>query len=73
MSVPRSGVGSKIERIAIAENSYLGVSNFLLSEKDMQVLDGLDEQLPAGRLGIIDGWSEDEIKGPTWDPTMTLS
>jgi hypothetical protein len=41
-----------------------------LSENEMQVLDGLDESLPVGRLGIIDGWTEDDIKGPDWDPTL---
>jgi diketogulonate reductase-like aldo/keto reductase len=70
LCVPRSGVGSKIERAAIFENSYKGVSKFSLSENEMQVLDGLDEKLPVGRLGIIDGWTEDDIKGPDWDPTL---
>ncbi len=52
------------------ENSYKGVSNFSLSDIEMQVLDGLDEKLPAGRLRVVDGWSEDDIKGPDWDPTL---
>lgn len=64
-------MGSKIERLAIFENSYLGVSHFSLSEDDMQVLDNLDEQLPAGKLGVVDGWYEKDISGPTWDPTLS--
>jgi len=70
LCVPRSGVGSKLERTAIFENSHKGVSTFSLSEIEMQVLDGLDEKLPAGRLRVVDGWSEDDIKGPDWDPTL---
>jgi hypothetical protein len=38
----------------------------------MAVLNGLDEQLPAGRLGIIDGWNVDEIVNDQWDPTLIV-
>jgi diketogulonate reductase-like aldo/keto reductase len=72
LCVPRSGSKSKIERIAIQENSYNGVRDFLLTEKEMITLDGLEEKLPAGRLGIIDGWSESDILSETWDPTLAI-
>lgn len=72
LSVPRSGSKSKIERFAIQENSYLGVKDFVLSDREMGILNDLDEQLPAGRLGILDGWSEAEIKDDTWDPTLAV-
>mmetsp|Transcript_11521 Transcript_11521/g.24557 ORF Transcript_11521/g.24557 Transcript_11521/m.24557 type:complete len:510 (+) Transcript_11521:2-1531(+) len=67
--VPRSGCASKIERVAIAENSYGGVSSFTLSEEEMKVLDGLDVGYKAGKLGRRDGWSDDDVVGPEWDPT----
>ena len=74
--VPRSSAASKIERIAIAENSYGGVNNpeldnrRLLSEEDMQILDGLNIDLKAGKLGRRDGWSDDDVMGLDWDPTL---
>ncbi|KAL7528440.1 hypothetical protein ACHAWF_002560 [Thalassiosira exigua] len=75
--VPRSGSKSKVERTAIAENSYGGVnpsrddgtSSFLLSEEDMKVLDGLDVGYKAGKLGRRDGWGDADVAGPEWDPT----
>lgn len=72
LSVPRSGSKSKIERIAIQENSYNGVKDVVLTEKEMDILDGLDEKLPAGRLGILDGWTESDIVGESWDPTLAV-
>jgi len=74
--VPRSGAGSKVERVAIAENSYGGVNPlnedglpFVLRGEDIQILDGLDTGYKAGRLGRRDGWSDDDVAGPEWDPT----
>ncbi|KAL7533619.1 hypothetical protein ACHAXR_005344 [Thalassiosira sp. AJA248-18] len=73
--VPRSGCASKVERVAIAENSYGGVnpedaeSSFLLSKDDMMMLDGLDIGYKAGKLGRRDGWGDADVVGPEWDPT----
>ena len=70
LSVPRSGVGSKIERVAIQENSYRGVSSFSLSDEEMEILNGLDVGITAGTLGLLDGWVESDIKEADWDPTF---
>ena len=71
--VPRSSPKSKIERIAIAENSYGGVNphnrKFVLTDEEMRILDGLDERFPAGKLGRRDGWNDEDVTGPEWDPT----
>jgi len=72
--VPRSGVGSEVERLAIGENSYGGVNgggdgSFVLSRKEMGVLDGLDVSYKAGKLGRRDGWEDSDVGGPDWDPT----
>lgn len=72
LCVPRSGSKYKIDRAAIVENSFGGVQSFVLTPKEMEVLDGLDEQLPAGRLGIVDGWSEADIVDANWDPTTAV-
>lgn len=72
LSVPRSASTSKIERLAIQENSYEGVKHFLLSQTEMDVLDSLDEQLPLGRLGITDGWLASDITDENWDPTLAV-
>ena len=70
--VPRSGCSSKIERIAIAENSYGGVNgdeSFVLTKEDMKILDGLDIGYKAGKLGRRDGWDDADVTGDDWDPT----
>jgi len=74
--VPRSGSKSKVERLAIAENSYGGVNpvdtNFALSQEDMKILDGLDRSYKAGRLGRRDGWADEDVTGTDWDPTEVM-
>lgn len=73
--VPRSGSSSKVERNAIAENSYGGVNimeEFVLSSKEMEVLDGLDIAYKAGTLGRRDGWDDADVSGPEWDPTTVV-
>ena len=72
LCVPRSSSKFKIERQAIAENSWNGTSSFLLSQAKMDILDGLDEQIPAGRLGIVDGWDKSAIVNDQWDPTTAV-
>jgi diketogulonate reductase-like aldo/keto reductase len=72
--VPRSASASKLERIAIAENSYGGVNSasdggFLLSNEEMGILDGLNKNWKAGSLGRTDGWDASDVAGPDWDPT----
>lgn len=67
--VPRSAAASKIERVAIAENSYGGVSGFVLDEEEMKILDGLNVSWKAGSLGRRDGWDDSDVSGPSWDPT----
>ena len=68
--VPRSGSASKVERIAIAENSYGGVnpmidgdglSSFVLNEDEINILDSLDTGYKAGKLGRRDGWDDDDV------------
>eukprot|EP00804_Cyclotella_cryptica_P008640 CCRYP_007590-RA/>CCRYP_007590-RA protein AED:0.05 eAED:0.05 QI:143/1/1/1/1/1/2/1575/479 len=66
---PRSGTGSKLERIAIAENSYGGVVNFELSTEEMRLLDSLDINYKSGKLGRRDGWNDEDVTGVDWDPT----
>eukprot|EP00804_Cyclotella_cryptica_P006431 CCRYP_018066-RB/>CCRYP_018066-RB protein AED:0.20 eAED:0.20 QI:823/1/1/1/0.5/0.33/3/1582/202 len=66
---PRSGTGSKLERIAIAENSYGGVVNFELSTEEMRLLDSLDTNYKSGKLGRRDGWNDEDVTGVDWDPT----
>lgn len=57
-------------RTAIGENSYGGVSNFMLTPEEMELLDGLNVDLKAGKLMRKDGWSEeDNTVGVEWDPT----
>jgi len=74
--VPRSGSKSKVERLAIAENSYGGVNpvdtKFALSREDMKILDGLDRSYKAGRLGRRDGWADEDVTGTDWDPTEVM-
>jgi 2,5-diketo-D-gluconate reductase A len=70
LCVPRSSSKYKIERQAIVENSWDATKDFILSDEEMSILDGLDERLPAGRLGIIDGWESSDITSETWDPTL---
>ena len=76
--VPRSSPASKIERIAIAENNYGGVNNpelgngCILSEEEMERLDALNVSLSAGKLGRRDGWSDDDVTGVDWDPTLYI-
>jgi diketogulonate reductase-like aldo/keto reductase len=72
LSVPRTSSKSKIERQAFLENSYDGVKDFVLSQEEMKMLDELDEQLPAGRLRITDGWLASDIVDERWDPTLAV-
>lgn len=76
--VPRSASASKVERLAIAENSYGGVnpseemedgSSFILTSAEMDLLDSLDVGYKAGKLGRRDGWTDSDVTGPEWDPT----
>lgn len=87
--VPRSGSGSKIERVAIAENSYGGgpvikngkiatiskaggEENAMLTAEEMKILDGLDVNYKAGKLGRRDGWNDADVTGTNWDPTEVV-
>ena len=74
--VPRSSSSSKVERKAIAENTYGGVNpvggSFVLTEEEMNILDSLDEGFKAGKLGRRDGWLDEDVTGPDWDPTAFL-
>ena len=73
--VPRSGVASKLERNAIYENSYKGMTDeskwksYYLNEEEMNILNGLDEGLKVGKLGVVDGWKTNDIVDSKWDPT----
>jgi diketogulonate reductase-like aldo/keto reductase len=70
--VPRSSSQYKVERQAIRENSWSATQTIVLSEAEMKILDSLDEQIPAGRLGVLDGWTEADIVNAQWDPTNLL-
>ena len=49
---------------------YVGVKRIEhLTEEEMNILDGLDEQLKAGHLGRRDGWEDSDVTGDRWDPT----
>ena len=71
--VPRSSSASKVERLAIGENSYGGVNlndgSYTLSQEEMTVIDALDVSYKAGKLGRRDGWEDADVVGPDWDPT----
>ncbi len=74
---PRSASASKIERIAIGENTYGGVNNksegqYVLTPEEMQTLDGLNTNYKAGKLGRRDGWGDDDVLGSDWDPTNVV-
>eukprot|EP00977_Amphora_coffeiformis_P010966 scaffold2613_cov188-Amphora_coffeaeformis.AAC.3 len=70
LCVPRSGSQYKVERAAIRENAWPQVSQFSLSAAEMDVLRGLDVQIPAGQLGVTDGWEASDIVDAKWDPTL---
>lgn len=67
--VPRSAAATKVEKVAIAENSYGGVCSFQLDKEEMTMLDGLNVSLKAGTLGRRDGWNDSDVQGADWDPT----
>lgn len=70
--VPRSASASKVERLAIAENSYGGVNekppSFQLTSEEVRLLDSLDISYKAGKLGRRDGWTDSEVRGPDLGP-----
>lgn len=73
--VPRSATKSKLERKAIAENSYGGVNvdvegTLILTNEEMKMLDNLDVKLSAGNLGRRDGWNDSDVSSAEWDPTF---
>mmetsp|Transcript_22480 Transcript_22480/g.53028 ORF Transcript_22480/g.53028 Transcript_22480/m.53028 type:complete len:495 (+) Transcript_22480:183-1667(+) len=70
--VPRSGSKSTAQKLAIAENSYGGANrlqSFAIDDEEMRTLDALDVGYRAGRLGRKDGWDDNDVTGPEWDPT----
>eukprot|EP00527_Entomoneis_sp_CCMP2396_P005051 CAMPEP_0198147092 /NCGR_PEP_ID=MMETSP1443-20131203/33198_1 /TAXON_ID=186043 /ORGANISM="Entomoneis sp., Strain CCMP2396" /LENGTH=387 /DNA_ID=CAMNT_0043811247 /DNA_START=76 /DNA_END=1239 /DNA_ORIENTATION=+ len=72
LCVPRSNSQYKAERQAILENSWGATKDFVLTDKEMQLLNSLNEQTPAGQLSIVDGWDLSDIVDPTWDPTTAI-
>jgi diketogulonate reductase-like aldo/keto reductase len=74
LCVPRSAASSKVERLAICENSYGGVArtSFIITEEEMNILDGLNVNYKAGKLKRVDGWDVNDITGPDWDPTEVV-
>jgi len=64
--------------MAIYENSFRGVRDFVLTQQEMAILDGLDERLAAGRLDVQDGWSKADYDygkadvASSWDPTLAV-
>lgn len=83
--VPRSGSISKLERFAIGENSYGGVNrsssspkvekeggnnnSYILTDEEMAIIDSLNIDYKAGKLERRDGWGDNDVEGPEWDPT----
>ena len=71
--VPRSAATSKVERIAIGENSYGGVNrndgSCVLTEEEMNIIDSLNVDLKCGKLGRRDGWRDEDVIGDDWEPT----
>ena len=51
------------------ENSFDGVKDYKLTQEEMNTLDSLDEGLKSGRLGVKDGWNDNDILSSDWDPT----
>jgi hypothetical protein len=49
-----------------------GTKDFVMTAGVMATLNRLDEQLPAGRLGIGDGWDASDIVDDKWDPTSVV-
>lgn len=74
--VPRSAAASKIERVAIGENSYGGVNrdggNCVLTDEEMSIIDTLNVDLKSGKLGRRDGWTDEDVTGEDWEPTNFL-
>lgn len=70
LCVPRSGAQYKVEKAAIRENSWASVRKFVLSQDEMDFLNSLDVQVPAGQLGVTDGWDAADIVDEKWDPTL---
>lgn len=71
--VPRSAAASKVERIAIGENSYGGVNindgSCVLTEEEMNIIDSLNVDIKCGKLGRRDGWTDEDVTGEDWEPT----
>ncbi len=44
----------------------------MLSSEEMQILDGLNINYQAGKLGRRDGWGDDDVLGSDWDPTSAV-
>ena len=38
----------------------------------MSILDGLDVNYKAGKLGRRDGWNDADVTGVNWDPTDAI-
>jgi diketogulonate reductase-like aldo/keto reductase len=70
LCVPRSGSKAKTDQQAIAENSWQGTASYVLSDEDMATLNNLDTKIPAGQLGVLDGWEPSDIVDAKWDPTL---
>lgn len=66
--VPRSGSQYKIERKTINENSWNTIQHLPpLSIQDMNLLNSFNVGITAGQLGILDGWTMDDIPSTTTD------
>ena len=54
------------------QNLLLNWDSGDLTKEEMDALNSLDRELPAGELGRTDGWRVEDVKGPTWDPTYVV-
>jgi len=75
LCVPRSSSQFKVERQAIQENSWDATKDLVLTEQDVALLDGLDERITAGQLGVVDGWEMQDVDATNpnaWDPTTCV-
>ena len=72
LCVPRSNSQYKADRQTISENSWKSTKDIVLSAEEMAKLNSLNEDFPAGQLGVVDGWGADDILDSKWDPTTAI-
>ena len=72
VALPRTTTATKAEAEAVPQNLLRDWDTGDLTEEEMDALNSLDRGLPAGELGRIDGWTVEDVKGKSWDPTFVV-